>query len=357
MPPEYEEILLAAGLTVKELQENPRSAMHVAKIHFSGGISQIFDNHQSLKESVTLKMLMKKAVKMKTLDPKIHYEYNLKRDRIGGGAFGEVYICRGKKKGQKFAMKVSGDDKFRIIDREIRMHALSNGHRNIVKFIDAYHYKHKLYLILEFMNSGSLFDYIYDLPSNYRWKQGGIAYATKCIIRGLEHMHFHYHLHRDIKSQNILVNAEGEVKIADFGFAVGLTKHHQNRKTVLGSPFWMAPELIAKSPYGPKVDIWSTGIVAIELAEKKPPHMGQPAIKVLFSIHSKPPPKLRNKKHWSKHFHHFLKSALYKDPKRRATAAELLMHPFLCKESIFKRKQFAHLIQHMRSIIKKSQGR
>lgn len=350
LPKEWEKNLVTAGLSMAEIKASPRAAFEVASIQFKGGIQELLKEYGSLKGNLTLKMLMKQSVDIKHTDPRKVYSINFEEDRLGGGSFGEVFLCRQKPSGKKFAMKVSTVAKIKILEREIRMHALSNGHKNIVAFQEAFNYKKKIFLVVELMDGGSLFDYIYEVPKKIRWREKAITYVVRSMLRGLAHMHARHHLHRDIKSQNILINLEGEIKIADFGFAVGLTKEQKKRHTVLGSPFWMAPELIGKEPYGPKVDVWSTAITAFEAAEHQPPHMGESAVRVLFLIRSQPSPKLKEKDGWSKLFKHFLKMALRKDPIKRPSSSELLMHPLLAKENVCKRSSFAKMIVAIRKM-------
>jgi p21-activated kinase 2 len=146
-------------------------------------------------------------------------------------------------------------------------------------------------MFVEYMDSGALTDFIY----HYLRKipEDVIAYIMREALIGLKSLHKKRQLHRDLKSDNILISKEGEVKIADFGFAIQLTKDKLKRKSVVGTPAWMAPELIKKEDYDEKVDIWSIGMVAIELCEGEPPFLRMPHLKAMHNIVSKPPPKLR----------------------------------------------------------------
>jgi serine/threonine protein kinase len=136
-------------------------------------------------------------------------------------------------------------------------------------------------------------------------------------------------MHRDIKSDNILLHSDGRVKVADFGFAVSLCQEEKNRQSVVGTPYWMAPELIRGTGYDAKVDVWSTAITALEMADGEPPHLHQPPLRALLLITTKAPPTLLKPEQWSKEFNHFLKCSLVLEPSKRASAEELLMHPFL----------------------------
>lgn len=157
-----------------------------------------------------------------------------------------------------------------------------------------------------------------------------IAFVTRVLLEGLAFLHTQKRLHRDIKSDNVLVDFNGSVKIADFGFAVGLSEEADKRKSVVGTPFWMAPELIRGSEYDGKVDVWSLGITALEMAEGEPPYLKELPLRALFLIASAASgPALREPHSWSQAFNGFLARALDPNPATRATAEELLKHPFI----------------------------
>jgi p21-activated kinase 2 len=146
-------------------------------------------------------------------------------------------------------------------------------------------------MFVEFMNGGALTDFIYHFMKKI--PEEVIAYILKRILIGLNALHTKRQLHRDLKSDNILLSLDGEIKIADFGFAIQLTKERLNRKSVVGTPAWMAPELIKKEDYDEKVDIWSLGMVAIELCDGEPPYLRMPHLKAMHNIVSKEPPALK----------------------------------------------------------------
>ena len=158
-----------------------------------------------------------------------------------------------------------------------------------------------------------------DIPESH------IAFVCKQMLLGLAFIHRQHRLHRDIKSDNILVDFNGAVKLADFGFAVGLTEEQDKRRSVVGTPYWMAPELIRGLEYDAKVDVWSLGITAIELAEGEPPHLHEAPLRALLLITTKPSPTLRNEAKWSARFKHFLKCSLHTDPAKRASSESLLL--------------------------------
>ena len=197
---------------------------------------------------------------------------------------------------------------------------------------------------MEYMDRGSLAEILscdHPIPEHH------IAYICRCLLSALDALHSQSRIHRgiywgysyswnvhllDIKSDNILLDSQGHVKLADFGFAIHLQENTQ-RTSVVGTPFWMAPELIHGKGYGMAVDVWSAGITALEMAEGEPPYYHDPPIKALLNIHARPAPELKNPSLWSNKFRSFLRLILEKDVSRRATVKELLMHPFMQEAS------------------------
>jgi len=201
-------------------------------------------------------------------------------------------------------------------------------HENIVDFFDAYKVGRFIWLAMEFMGLGSITDILdqfITLPMN----ESQIAAVCLGTLKGLACIHSSHKIHRDIKSDNILVNDNGVVKIADFGFAAQLTSKKQKRKTVVGTPYWMAPELIQGLDYDAKVDIWSLGIMALEMMEGEPPYMDFPPLRALFMITTQGVPDLKEPNKWSSGLKDFLKICLQRDPFDRPTSSNLLSHPFL----------------------------
>ncbi|XP_036088784.1 serine/threonine-protein kinase 3 isoform X4 [Rousettus aegyptiacus] len=156
-----------------------------------------------------------------------------------------------------------------------------------------------------------------------------IATILKSTLKGLEYLHFMRKIHRDIKAGNILLNTEGHAKLADFGVAGQLTDTMAKRNTVIGTPFWMAPEVIQEIGYNCVADIWSLGITSIEMAEGKPPYADIHPMRAIFMIPTNPPPTFRKPELWSDDFTDFVKKCLVKNPEQRATATQLLQHPFI----------------------------
>jgi len=180
------------------------------------------------------------------------------------------------------------------------------------------------------MQGGCLTD-VLEAFDTVQMDEAQIAYLSRESLKALSYIHNLHRIHRDIKSDNVLLGADGSVKLADFGYAAQLTKKQQKRNTVVGTPYWMAPELIRGHDYGTKVDIWSLGIMVMEMAEGEPPYMEFPPLRALFLITTKGIPGLKEPEKWSRDFQEFFNSCLEKDPESRPDANELLGHPFLKK--------------------------
>jgi serine/threonine protein kinase len=183
---------------------------------------------------------------------------------------------------------------------------------------------------MEFMGGGCLTD-ILDQYESVEMSEAQIALVCKETLKALVYIHSLHRIHRDIKSDNILLGDNGEVKIADFGYAAQLTQNQQKRTTVVGTPYWMAPELIRGHMYGVKVDCWSTGILLMEMAEGEPPYMEYPPLRALFMITTKGIPDLRDAAKWSEDMRDFLAKCLTKEVDQRPDAQTLLRHAFLRK--------------------------
>ncbi|XP_065409134.1 mitogen-activated protein kinase kinase kinase kinase 2 isoform X2 [Chrysemys picta bellii] len=263
------------------------------------------------------------------LDPRLRYELI---QRIGAGTYGDVYKARDTQTAELAAIKIvkldPGDD-ISSIQQEITT-LRDCGHPNVVAYFGSYLRNDRLWICMEFCGGGSLQE-IYHTTGPLSEKQ--IAYVCRETLQGLSHLHAKGKMHRDIKGANILLTLFGDVKLADFGVSAELTASVAKRKSFIGTPYWMAPEVAAvekKGGYNQLCDIWAIGITAIELAELQPPLFDLHPMRalMLMSKSSFQPPKLKDKAHWSPEFHHFLKLALTKNPKKRPTAEKLLQHLF-----------------------------
>jgi len=264
------------------------------------------------------------------------------------GSFGTVYKGYQKQRGPDHVVAVKiitleEDDSYDDLIVEIEILKRCN-HDNIVKYYGSYFKSPELFIAMEFCEAGSLLE-IYDafpkleVPCN----EAEISFVMRESLKGLEYLHNTMHIiHRDLKAANILVTSKGQVKLADFGVSAQLTPERPNRNTLIGTPYWMAPEVIqmdSVAPYDQKTDIWSLGITAIELAEKNPPLVDLAPMRALCLIPFEPPPTLSRPHLWSENFNDFIRVCLNKDPAERKSATELLQHPFIagCRETSLQR--------------------
>ncbi|XP_058479088.1 TRAF2 and NCK interacting kinase b isoform X12 [Solea solea] len=259
---------------------------------------------------------------------------------VGNGTYGQVYKGRHVKTGQLAAIKVmdvTGDEEEEI-KAEINMLKKYSHHRNIATYYGAFVKKNppgmddQLWLVMEFCGAGSVTDLIKNTKGN-SLKEEWIAYICREILRGLTHLHQHKVIHRDIKGQNVLLTENAEVKLVDFGVSAQLDRTVGRRNTFIGTPYWMAPEVIAcdenpDATYDFKSDLWSLGITAIEMAEGAPPLCDMHPMRALFLIPRNPAPRLKSKK-WSKKFQSFIDSCLVKSHSQRPSTDQLLKHPFI----------------------------
>ncbi|XP_063298745.1 TRAF2 and NCK-interacting protein kinase isoform X13 [Pelobates fuscus] len=259
---------------------------------------------------------------------------------VGNGTYGQVYKGRHVKTGQLAAIKVmdvTGDEEEEI-KQEINMLKKYSHHRNIATYYGAFIKKNppgmddQLWLVMEFCGAGSVTDLIKNTKGN-TLKEEWIAYICREILRGLSHLHQHKVIHRDIKGQNVLLTENAEVKLVDFGVSAQLDRTVGRRNTFIGTPYWMAPEVIAcdenpDATYDFKSDLWSLGITAIEMAEGAPPLCDMHPMRALFLIPRNPAPRLKSKK-WSKKFQSFIESCLVKNHGQRPSTEQLMKHPFI----------------------------
>jgi len=316
LPSQWEAMLSSSGISRAEVSAHPQEVLAVLQFHMEGGPPP------KLPSKLTLEKELDNASLISNDDPTLRYK-DLRK--VGEGASGTVYLGIDTRNGSQVAIKVAPASDLVNLKNEIALQKISK-HANIVGYVETYLYRDQLWIVLEYIHGGPLTEV---LGPTIPFPEAAVAYVCKQILMGLAYLHRQHRLHRDIKSDNILVDFNGSVKIADFGFAAGLTEEQDKRKSVVGTPYWMAPELIRGQEYDAKVDIWSTGITAIEMADGEPPYLNEPPLRALLLITTQGTPQLKDGDKWSQKFKHFLKCALHTDPSKRASAEQLLLHPFL----------------------------
>ncbi|XP_068085741.1 serine/threonine-protein kinase PAK mbt [Anabrus simplex] len=257
-------------------------------------------------------------------DPRENLEQFMK---IGEGSTGTVCIAVERSSGRQVAVKkmdLRKQQRRELLFNEVVI-MRDYHHPNIVEMYDSFLVQDELWVVMEFLEGGALTDIV----THARMDEEQIATVCKQCLKALAYLHSQGVIHRDIKSDSILLAADGRVKLSDFGFCAQVSQELPKRKSLVGTPYWMSPEVISRLPYGPEVDIWSLGIMVIEMVDGEPPFFNEPPLQAMRRIRDMPPPKLKNTHKVSPRLQGFLERMLVRDPAQRATAAELLQHPFL----------------------------
>lgn len=259
-------------------------------------------------------------------DPRSYLDNFIK---IGEGSTGVVCIATVRSSGRLVAVKkmdLRKQQRRELLFNEVVI-MRDHQHENVVEMYNSYLVGDELWVVMEFLEGGALTDIV----THTRMNEEQIASVCLAVLQALSVLHAQGVIHRDIKSDSILLTHDGRVKLSDFGFCAQVSKEVPRRKSLVGTPYWMAPELISRLPYGPEVDIWSLGVMVIEMVDGEPPYFNEPPLKAMKMIRDNLPPRLKNLHKVSPSLKGFLDRLLVRDPTQRATAAELLKHPFLAK--------------------------
>ncbi|GMH62032.1 hypothetical protein TrST_g14162 [Triparma strigata] len=320
LPDAWVALLKSSGITKDDAVANPQAVLDCLTFHIEGPPPPV-PTEKKLNADIA------RTVHIKSDDP-LKYFTHLRK--LGSGASGTVYSALDTRSNKHVALKVAPISELVELTNEIAMQAMSQ-HANIVSYVETFATSSEICIVMEYIQGGSLTDSIgpkIDFPEQH------LANVCKQVLMALAHIHRSHRIHRDIKSDNILIEqSTGEVKIADFGFAIGLTSDATKRTSVVGTPYWMAPELIRGHDYGCEIDVWSLGITAIEMAEGEPPMMREPPLRALLMITVKPSPTLKQPERYSPTFNHFLSKCLNTNASERPSAEQLLLHPFIASAS------------------------
>lgn len=324
-PPTKEEM---SG-TVNELAAETK-ALHIDSNETSKG--GLFSKKHLKKKQLMAKTPAEEAAMRKLqeiVSPGDPFQYYERRRKLGQGASGSVYEGIDRRTNRAVAIKqidLSQQPRKELIVNEVLI-MRDTRHDNIVKYYECFLVEKELWLVMELMKGGTLTDIIEECE----FSEGQTAAVCRETLLALENLHSRGIIHRDIKSDNMLLTRDGHVKLTDFGFCAKLTKEENKRATMVGTPYWMAPEIIKQQPYGDRVDIWSLGIMTIEMIEGEPPYLDEEPLKALYLIATHGTPQLREPSAASKEMRDFLVVTLAMDPERRPSAKELLQHPFIKK--------------------------
>uniref|UniRef100_A0A7N8WWJ5 non-specific serine/threonine protein kinase n=1 Tax=Mastacembelus armatus TaxID=205130 RepID=A0A7N8WWJ5_9TELE len=247
--------------------------------------------------------------------------------KIGEGSTGIVCIASEKHSGKQVAVKkmdLRKQQRRELLFNEVVI-MRDYHHENVVNMYNSYLVGDELWVVMEFLEGGALTDIV----THTRMNEEQIATVCLSVLRALSYLHTQGVIHRDIKSDSILLTSDGRIKLSDFGFCAQVSKEVPKRKSLVGTPYWMAPEVISRLPYGTEVDIWSLGIMVIEMVDGEPPYFNEPPLQAMRRIRDNLPPRLKESHKVSSVLRSFLDLMLVREPSQRATAQELLQHPFL----------------------------
>ena len=320
LPPEWERMLQRSGLNDTEIRQNPQTVIQTMQF-----LESPMQGTVKKEEGDAPIPLPKLEDFIKSTNP---HDFLKEMEIMDEGSTCRIFKAVIPETNESVAvkeMKLTEKNRKTLID-ETRLMASLN-HANIIKFYGAHMVDDMLWIIMEYMDGGSLTN----VATFCEVQEPHIAYFAREVLKALDYMHKHKMIHRDIKTDNVLLKENGEVRLADFGYAARLESGSETRKSIVGTPYWMAPEVIKSQPYSYQVDIWSLGVMCRELAEGEPPYVDSPPMKALFLIANNGICEIRDKEARSKEFLDFLDLCLNMDPEKRPTAEALLKHPFISK--------------------------
>jgi len=361
LPPEWEAMLSSSNITKTEVEQNPDAVLDVLKFESNRQMQQKNEAagiptppayrgppNKPLPARPTPAVATGPVTLKDLIVPGSPYDKYRDMKMIGSGAAGEIFLGVEIATGVKYALK-----KMKVTQQNTELLATeisimkSSVHPNVVGYYESYLVGSEIFVSMEYMDGGCLTE-VLDQFSSLQMTETQIAYVVRSTLLALQYVHSFHCVHRDIKSDNLLLNLRGEVKLADFGYAAQLSEGRQKRNTIVGTPYWMAPEVIRGQDYDEKVDIWSTGIMMMEMAEGEPPYMDFPPLRALFLITTKGIPPLKEPARFTPNFHEFLKCSLDINASTRPDATAMLAHPFL--QNCCTPAEFANVIVQARQL-------
>mmetsp|Transcript_28054 Transcript_28054/g.110301 ORF Transcript_28054/g.110301 Transcript_28054/m.110301 type:complete len:540 (-) Transcript_28054:2553-4172(-) len=356
LPTKWEKLLEDSGIDREEALENPRDLIDVLNYSRGSFPRLLYEDDAESEDELNLANRSAVAVPRSLLFLAEHQEGDFVEEdpytafkemqKIGEGFAGSVFRAidpLGRDVAVK-RIKVGSEEQLEIVRMEVNIMSSIN-HDCIVACFGSYLWEDVAWISMEYVDGGSLAQLLRELDYNSTGalQEAHIAYIVSQVLRGLEALHQNRCVHRDVKSDNTLLGADGTVKLGDFGFCAELSDGRSKRNSVVGTPCWMAPEVIGGDNYDTKADVWSAGILTLECAEGNPPYYREDPLRAMFMIKTKGPPPLQDPERWSEEFTDFLTKCMAKETTERWTAKQLLSHPFL--DTACTRADFCELVQ------------